>query len=105
MSKKLTTIADLQPDPANANRGTKRGLGLLDNSLRQYGAGRSILADKNGTVIAGNKTLERAADIGLSVRVVESDGTELIVVQRTDLDIDSKQGREMAYADNRTAEG
>lgn len=102
--KTIAGIADLTPDPANANRGTKRGLGLLDNSLRQYGAGRSILADKHGVVIAGNKTLERAADIGLPVRVVETDGTELVVVQRTDLDIDSKQGRELAYADNRVGQ-
>jgi hypothetical protein len=102
--KTLKTIADLTSDPQNANRGTKRGLGLLDNSLRQYGAGRSILADKNGVVMAGNKTLERAADIGLPVRVVESDGTELIVVQRTDLDIDEPDGRLMAYNDNRVAQ-
>ena len=46
-------------DSRNANKGTERGLALLDKSLRQYGAGRSILVDKNGRVIAGNKTLYR----------------------------------------------
>jgi hypothetical protein len=95
----------LQPDRRNANRGTARGRALLEDSLRRYGAGRSILADKHGNVIAGNKTLETAADLGLPVRVVETDGTELVVVQRRDLDLDADpRARELAYADNRVAE-
>lgn len=95
----------LQPDRRNANRGTARGRALLEDSLRRYGAGRSILADKHGNVIAGNKTLESAADIGLPVRFVQTDGTELVVVQRTDLDLDAdKAARELAYADNRVAQ-
>jgi len=105
MAKKIKRIEDLAPDPANANKGTERGLRVLDDSLRKYGAGRSILADKNGVVIAGNKTLARAADIGLPVRVVETNGKELVVVQRTDLDIDGDpKARELAYADNRSSE-
>jgi DNA modification methylase len=97
----------LRPDTQNANEGTQRGLGLLDKSLRKLGAGRSILVDKDGNVIAGNKTLERAADIDLPVRIVESDGTELIAVKRTDLDLYSetdKRARQLAYADNKVAE-
>lgn len=97
-------IAQLTPDKRNANKGTLRGRALLEDSLRRYGAGRSILADKHGQVIAGNKTLESAADIGLPVRVIETDGTELVVVRRTDLDLDTdKSARELAYADNRVA--
>ena len=96
---------NLTPDPKNANKGTQRGRGLLEKSLRRYGAGRSILADKHGVVIAGNKTLETAADIGLPVRVVQTDGRELVVVQRTDLDLSQdKAARELAYADNRVAQ-
>lgn len=103
--KPIKKISDLVPDDRNANKGTERGLGLLDTSLRRYGAGRSILADKNGRVIAGNKTLERAAELGLGVRVVETDGNELVVVQRTDLDLKrDKAARELAIADNRVAE-
>ena len=29
---------------------------MIENSLREYGAGRSILLDKHGRIIAGNKT-------------------------------------------------
>ena len=105
MSKRLANLADLTPDTHNANRGTARGRGLLERSLRQYGAGRSILADQHGNIIAGNKTLEAAADLGLPIRVIETDGTELVVVQRRDLDLlTDKAARELAYADNRIAQ-
>jgi len=98
-------IADMVPDDRNANRGTERGTGMLERSLRTYGAGRSILIDKNNRVIAGNKTVEQAAQIGLDdVVVVDSDGSKLIAVRRTDVDLDTPAGRELAIADNRTSE-
>lgn len=99
--------AGLTPDAQNANEGTQRGRGLLEKSLRQLGAGRSILADKDGNIIAGNKTLEGAAEIDLPVRIVETDGSELIVVKRMDLELYSetdKRARTLAYADNKIAE-
>ncbi|GAB3881223.1 ParB N-terminal domain-containing protein [Spirosoma agri] len=102
---KAGTIKDLTPDQKNANKGKEFGQHLLEKSLRELGAGRSILADKHGNVIAGNKTLETAAAIGMNdVIIVPSDGTKLIVVQRTDLDIDSKQGRKLALADNKISQ-
>jgi hypothetical protein len=100
-------IQELTPDSQNANEGTPRGIKLLDESLRELGAGRSILLDKHFRIIAGNKTVERAADLGLDkVIVVESDGTRLVAVRRTDLDLDEPEGkaRKLAYADNRIAE-
>jgi hypothetical protein len=100
------TINELIPDPKNANKGTKRGNQLVERSLREYGAGRSILIDKHGTIIAGNKTVANAQAAGLEdVMVIQSDGTKLIAVQRTDLDMatDSK-AKALAIADNRTAE-
>ena len=98
-------ISDLIPDHANANKGTERGRYALEASLRQYGAGRSILLDKNGRIIAGNKTVEVAADVGLDdVLIVQTDGKQIVAVQRTDLDIDSVEGRGLAYADNRVGQ-
>ena len=98
-------LSDLIPDHANANKGTERGRYALEASLRQYGAGRSILLDKNGRIIAGNKTAEVAADVGLDdVLIVQTDGKQIVAVQRTDLDIDSVEGRGLAYADNRVGE-
>ncbi|RRB13456.1 hypothetical protein EHT87_14365 [Larkinella knui] len=93
------------PDDRNANVGTEYGGHLLQKSLQKLGAGRSILLDKNNRVIAGNKTLETAAALGLeNVQIVESDGKTIIAVKRTDLDLDSKRGREMALADNKVSQ-
>lgn len=105
MTTRKARISDLTPDHANANKGTERGRYALEASLRQYGAGRSILLDKNGRIIAGNKTAEVAADVGLDdVLIVQTDGKQIVAVQRTDLDIDSDAGRGLAYADNRVGE-
>ena len=102
----IRKVTDLQPDKRNANKGTERGLKALDHSLRQYGAGRSLLVDKHGRIIAGNKTAQAAADIGLDdVILVQTDGTKLVAVQRTDLDLEQdKAARELAYADNRVGQ-
>jgi hypothetical protein len=104
MAKRIGKRDDLAPDPRNANRGTERGRYMLEQSLRECGAGRSILADKEGRIIAGNKTLEVAEALDIPVRVVETDGHELVVVQRSDLDLDSEQARKLAYYDNRASE-
>jgi len=103
--KHIQGIEDLRPDPQNANLGTERGRGMLEDSLREFGAGRSVVADKQGTIIAGNKTLEVAADLGLPIRPVHTNGSELVVVVRDDLDLnDGDKARRLAYADNRTSE-
>ena len=105
MPKVIKGRDDLIPDPENANAGTPRGLYMVEHSLARYGPGRSVLADKNGKMIAGNKTLEAAERLDIPVRVVESDGTELLVVVRTDLDLDTdEEARQLAYADNRAGE-
>ena len=101
-----TDYSGIRPDTKNANKGTERGRYMVEASLRETGAGRSILLDKDGRIIAGNKTFEAASDIGLPVRVVETDGTELVAVKRTDLDLDDDTGtaRKLAYYDNRAAQ-
>ncbi len=101
----VVALESLTQDPSNANKGTERGLRILDDSLRELGAGRSILVDKHGVIIAGNKTHQGAADIGLKdAIVVHTDGHQLVVVQRDDLDITTAQGQRMAIADNRSSE-
>lgn len=96
-------VHDLIQDDRNLNKGTERGQQLIEKSLRQFGAGRSILVDKNNRIIAGNKTHANAEAAGIDDAViVETDGTKLVVVKRTDIDLDTKQGREMALADNAT---
>lgn len=92
-------------DQHNANKGTARGRKMLGQSLKAHGAGRSILVDKHGQVIAGNKTLEQAIAAGhKDVLVVKTDGSQLVAVQRTDLDLADKKAKALAIADNRVAE-
>lgn len=98
---------DFAEDPRNANKGTVRGKAMLDKSVSELGAGRSILVDKNNVVIAGNKTRAAMVEAGLrDAVVVETDGTQLVVVKRTDLDLSDRKGaaRKLAYADNRIGE-
>ena len=103
-TKDIKTLADLTPDGENFNKHTEFGTKLLEDSLRKFGAGRSVLVDKDGNIIAGNGVVETAAGIGMDdVVVVQTDGTKLVVVQRTDLELDSPEGRELALADNMTA--
>ena len=101
---KEAKLKDLIRDDKNFNKGTERGHQLIEKSLRQFGAGRSVLIDKNNRIIAGNKTQENANAAGIDdVIIVETDGTKLVAVKRTDIDLDSEKGREMALADNATA--
>lgn len=98
-------VSELIPDDRNANLGTLDGARSLQKSLKNYGLGRSILIDKKGRIIAGNKTFETANELGIEdVIVVKSDGKKIIAVQRDDIDLDSKKGRELALVDNKSSE-
>lgn len=108
-AKEIKSLADLTPDDMNANQGTVRGMAQLEYSMQRLGAGRSVLVDRNGKTIAGNKSSETWGQIGNEddVIVVPTDGTKLVIVQRTDLDLDDEQdlrARELAIADNRVGE-
>ncbi len=103
---RIIPIAQLILDEKNANKGTERGRELLGKSLETYGAGRSLVVDRNNRVIAGNKTLEAARSAGFeSIAVIETDGSSLVAVRRGDLDLKKdKKARELAIADNRVGE-
>lgn len=101
----MTKLTDFTPDPHNANVGTERGVYMLDTSIANNGAGRSILVTKDNVVIAGNKTQQAAIDIGIEdAIVVDTDGTQLVVVRRTDLQSGTPEAIGMAIADNRSGE-
>lgn len=101
---KKKKIIELTPDNINPNSGTHIGKSLLEKSFNEFGAGRSILIDKNDRIIAGNKSAEVAMSVGIDdVIIIETTGDEIVAVKRTDLDLDTKKGREMALADNSTS--
>ena len=97
------SLKSLKPDKRNARRRTAQSKHLIQESLNRYGAARSIVIDEDNVVLAGNGTIEGAQAAGISnVKVVETDGTEIIAVRRTDLSKHDKIG--LALADNRTSE-
>lgn len=101
MAEQVIDINELTQDQHNFNKGTAKGKKLMNKSLKELGAGRSILIDKHGNIIAGNKTQKAAIEAGIKkVRVIETTGDELVAVKRTDIDINTKKGRELALADN-----
>lgn len=101
----MTHIGDLKPDKRNARRHTPRNVGMIARSLREIGFGRSVLLANDGTILAGNATIEAAGEVGLEdVIVIETDGTKVIAVKRTDLEPTSEQATKLALFDNRTAE-
>ena len=52
----VVDIDDLIQDSRNFNRGNEQGQELMERSFKELGAGRSILLDRNGNIIAGNKS-------------------------------------------------
>ena len=97
-------VSDLIPDDKNFNRGNEYGESLIEKSFSKFGAGRSVLIDKNNRLIAGNKSTEKfVAGGGEKVIIIETDGDTLVAVKRNDIDLDSSIGREMALADNAAA--
>ena len=100
----MSKISDLKFDDKNFNKHTQAGMGLLEKSLKEFGAGRSILIDKDNNIIAGNGIIEAAGQAGFEkVKIVETTGDEIVAVKRTDVSLNSQMGREMALADNATA--
>lgn len=103
-TKKPTKVSELIPDNRNMNKGNEEGNAMIERSFRKFGAGRSILIDKNNRVIAGNKSIDACKEIGLEdLIIVETTGEQVVAVKRTDIDLDSPEGREMALADNASA--
>ena len=103
--EKIINIEELVQDEHNFNKGTDEGGKLMERSFKERGAGRSVLIDKHGKIIAGNKSQKAAIAAGIKrVRVIETTGDELIAVKRTDVELESEQGRKMALLDNLTTQ-
>lgn len=97
------SIDSLTPDPENARVHTARGQELLTETLAELGAGRSVVVDENGVVLAGNGTVEAAKRAGImDIEIVDASPDTLVAVQRDDLSPQDK--KRMALVDNRAAE-
>lgn len=91
---------EIKFDERNYRKHSDKNKKIIKKSLKELGAGRSILLDKENSLIAGNGVYEQAQALGIPVRVIETDGSELIAVKRTDLATADDKRRKLALADN-----
>ena len=99
MAKQKESV-EITFDQRNYRKHSKKNKDLIKKSLEELGAGRSVLLDKENSLIAGNGVFEQAKALGIPVRVVETDGSELIAVKRTDLATKDEKRKKLALADN-----
>lgn len=99
----ILDITELVPDPRNARVHGERNIGMIRESLSEVGAARSIVIDEDDEILAGNGVIEAAKQAGITrIRVIDSDGDEIIAVRRSGLTDEQKV--KLALFDNRTAE-
>lgn len=93
-------MEEIKLDNNNYRIHNDRNKKIINDSLKNYGAGRSILLDADGVIIAGNGTYEQAKNLGIPIKIIKSDGKELIAVKRVDLSTKDKKRSELAVMDN-----
>ena len=101
--KEIKTAADLIQDENNYRKHSDTNKARIKKSIDEAGLGRSVVIDADGVLVAGNG-VQQVIDKDTPVRVVETDGTELVVVKRTDLHTDDPRRKTLALADNATAD-
>lgn len=95
---------DIKFDSRNYRKHNDRNKELIRKSLNECGAGRSIVIDNNNEIIAGNGIYEQAKELGIKTKIIETDGSELVVVKRTDLSTEDEKRRKLAIMDNSTSD-
>lgn len=99
----IKTAADLKQDGNNYRKHSDTNKARIKKSIDEAGLGRSVVVDADGVLIAGNG-VQQVVDPETPVRVIETDGTELVVVKRTDLHTDDPRRKTLALADNATSD-
>lgn len=91
-------------DSRNYRKHNDKNKSLIKKSLEECGAGRSIVIDNDEEIIAGNGIYEQAKKLGIKTKIIETDGSELVVVKRTDLSTGDKKRKQLAVMDNSTSD-
>lgn len=101
-------LSDFRQQSQNLNRHTERGMGMLDESMREVGYAAPMVAAADGEILDGSARHETAANVfgpDAEPIVVESDGKRPIVVVRTDIkDAKSKTAKRLAAYANRAGQ-
>ena len=99
----MDTAKDLKQDKNNYRKHSDENKRRIKKSIDEAGLGRSVVVDADGVLIAGNGVAS-VIDKKTKIKVVETDGTELVVVKRTDLHEGDERRKLLALADNATAD-
>ena len=95
-------MSEIKFDKKNYRIHSDKNKELIRKSLEECGAGRSILLDSTGEIIAGNGVYEQAQKLNIPVKIIETDGKEIIAVKRTDLSNEDEKRKRLAIMDNST---
>ena len=87
-------------DTRNYRKHNSKNKELIKKSLSECGAGRSILIDAEDVIVAGNGVYEQAKELKIPVKIIETNGSEIIAVKRTDLKQDDIKRKKLAVMDN-----
>lgn len=96
-------LKDLKQDKRNYRKHDDRNLSLIRKSVDELGYGRSIVIDSENEIIAGNGLVSSISK-DTKIKVIETDGNELVVVKRTDLKTDDEKRKKLAVMDNSTSD-
>lgn len=103
MSKKIK-LSNLIPDDKNNNKHTAYGMDLLEKSVNKVGIIESITVSNDDKIISGNARHEVIGkNFTKEALVIETDGTQPIIIKRTDIESDTKQFYEASILANTTA--
>lgn len=97
-------MSEIKFDKRNYRKHNDRNKELIKKSLEECGAGRSIVIDNDNEIVAGNGLYEQAKKLGIKTKIIETDGSELVVVKRTDLSTDDFKRKQLAVMDNSTSD-
>ena len=97
-------VENIKFDKRNYRKHNDRNKSLIKKSLQECGTGRSIIIDADNEIIGGNGVFEQAQKLNIPVRIIETDGKELIAVKRTDLKTDDEKRKQLAVMDNSTSD-
>lgn len=91
-------------DNLNTNKHTLKGMELLDKSIDKVGIIESYTVSNDGVIISGNARHEKiSAKFTKEPIVIETDGTEPIIIKRTDIESNTKIFHEASILANTTA--
>lgn len=96
--------SEIRQDSRNYRSHNEKNKELIKKSLQECGTGRSIVIDSQNEIIAGNGIFEQAKKLNIPIKVIESDGKELVVIKRTDLKTKDKKRKKLAIYDNSTSD-